>query len=484
MRPTPSTGAQTGPIVHADCTRRRSQNSRQRGSTEGRQVSLTLDDQPLPFNATPVFLGVQFDRKLTFKDHALKVRAKMRSRNNIMEALSGRNWGLEKEDIRTLFKVYICSVTDYCAAAYLPAPPRPTEIKTKIAQNTGARIITGCTRGTSSGLLNNEAGLLPIEEKNTLLTACAYDRALRLPSDNPSKIAALSETRQRLRSQSSWRENARTTLTEFDLLDAHREDLLPYAPCPPWEAERPLTINDDLNTATRRTDPPARRYKAAIDILDTLDPADIEIWTDGSAIDGCRNGGSCVYVNNTTGTQISFFLAAGKLCSSYRAEAVSLHAGTKWLNDNRETSRHKTVTFLTDSKSLVSRLKGGPAKARSKTDHEIWEHLNSASRDIGHIQIQWVPGHANLQGNEKADRLANKGSKMSQNDVPLDHSYVKAHITNKLTKTWRSNLSHDQLDSRGKAPLGHGGIPISPSGMKPARRPVRTASAPAKMPSG
>jgi hypothetical protein len=246
------------------------------------------------------------------------------------------------------------------AVSYLPSAAPTYRNHIQIAQNNSARIITGCTRGTPTGLLNSEAGLLPIEEKTVLLSVCAYDRALRLPTDNPGHTAALSETSQRLKAQCSWRETARNALQQFDLLDAQREDLLPHAPCPPWEsAQGIITINDDLLTSTRRTDPSSRRYKAAVDTLASLDPADIAIWSDGSAVEATKNGGAGVYIHEREGGPTDVVLPAGKLCSSYRAEAVAFREGAKWLSEQDDTNG-KTVTFLSYSKSLISRLKGGP----------------------------------------------------------------------------------------------------------------------------
>ena len=44
-----------------------------------RQLTITLDGTPLPYNATPTYLGVKLDRQLTYKEHLKSIRAKVSS---------------------------------------------------------------------------------------------------------------------------------------------------------------------------------------------------------------------------------------------------------------------------------------------------------------------------------------------------------------------------------------------------------------------
>jgi hypothetical protein len=260
--------------------------------------SLAFDGQLLPYNEAPTFLGVKFDRKLTFKAHTANFKNRMQSRNNIMKALSGRDWGLQKEDLRVLFKVCIGAVATYCAPAYLANAASTYRNQLQIAQNAGARVITGCTKDTPTDLLNNEAGLLPIDQYMALATACALDRALRLPEDNPTQGTAKSSSKRRLKTQNSWREMGRDTLRHYELLDIEREQLIPTGASPPWGAGQAIVINDDLNTATKNTDIRSKKYNAAISTIDSLGPANVRIWTHGSAVDSTTNGGSGVVVDS------------------------------------------------------------------------------------------------------------------------------------------------------------------------------------------
>ena len=57
------------------------------------QPHITIKSLPLSFNAAPIFLGVQYDRKLTFSENAKKVCQAMTKKTNVLRALGGTTWG-------------------------------------------------------------------------------------------------------------------------------------------------------------------------------------------------------------------------------------------------------------------------------------------------------------------------------------------------------------------------------------------------------
>ena len=54
------------------------------------QPHITIRDLPLSFNAAPTFLGAQYDRQLTFSEHAKKVCQAMTKKTNILRALGAQ----------------------------------------------------------------------------------------------------------------------------------------------------------------------------------------------------------------------------------------------------------------------------------------------------------------------------------------------------------------------------------------------------------
>jgi hypothetical protein len=61
--------------------------------------------------------------------------------------------------------------------------------------------------------------------------------------------------------------------------------------------------------------------------------------------------------------------------------------------------------------------------------------------------ILWVPTHHEIQGNEKADKLAKKGEALQQEDLGLTYevakSYIKCHFSSKWEKDGPSHQKGD-----------------------------------------
>ena len=51
-----------------------------------------------------------------------------------------------------------------------------------------------------------------------------------------------------------------------------------------------------------------------------------------------------------------------------------------------------------------------------------------SSRVKGFVTILWVPSHYGVDGIEKTDSLADKGTKLKQKDIPITHDIARAKI--------------------------------------------------------
>ena len=73
------------------------------------------------------------------------------------------------------------------------------------------------------------------------------------------------------------------------------------------------------------------------------------VYTDGSAEDAVRNGGSGVFVRTTTGQTVSYSNATGRKCSNFKAEISALQNAVVYI---AEMKPQKTV-ILKDSKASL-----------------------------------------------------------------------------------------------------------------------------------
>ena len=84
------------------------------------QPSLHIFNTPLKFNPHPTFLGVTFDRTLSFKHHVLSLRKKFHSRLRAFRSIASASWGPSKESLCTLYKAFIRPIFTYASPGWFP----------------------------------------------------------------------------------------------------------------------------------------------------------------------------------------------------------------------------------------------------------------------------------------------------------------------------------------------------------------------------
>ena len=123
--------------------------------------------------------------------------------------------------------------------------------------------------------------------------------------------------------------------------------------------------------------------------------------------DGSRTGtqsGAGIY-GLTPRTKISINL--GKYCTVFQAEVFAILSCAQ---RGLEKGYHgKRILILTDSQSALKALSSDQVKSKL-----VWECLNAliALSSRNSLELRWVPGHRDIQGNESADELAKKGTEM------------------------------------------------------------------------
>ena len=141
------------------------------------------------------------------------------------------------------------------------------------------------------------------------------------------------------------------------------------------------------------------------------------IYTDGSAEDGVRSGGSAAIVCNDDPidpTVLQREVQTGpEYTSSFETEVWALLMAAVWLSDNGQAEDRFLI--CSDSFSALSALAGAGGKPHSLIVG-LKEHLD---RVPGVVDLQWVPSHCGLSGNELADSEAGRAARRDPALVPL-----------------------------------------------------------------
>ena len=102
------------------------------------QPNLLLLGSRFRFNPTPTFLGVIFDRTLSFSKHVSSLKAKFFPRLKALRCISA-SWGPSKESLSVLYKSFLRSLLTYASPGWLPISPNwNASTKQPVAQSPAA----------------------------------------------------------------------------------------------------------------------------------------------------------------------------------------------------------------------------------------------------------------------------------------------------------------------------------------------------------
>ena len=290
------------------------------------QPSLLLLGSRLRFNSTPTFLGVTFDRTLSFSKHVSSMKAKFFPRLKALRCISASSWGLSKESLSLMYRAFLGPLLTYASPGWFPFLSATNFTKLERLHRAGSRAITGCLSSSPIPLLLPVASLPPLRVTLTYFTLSSYERALRLPTSFCISGLARLGVKPRL-CRSSWRAFASTHPLMLPST-CSREALLACPPCPPWNLPS-FTVGSTPSSPRSRSDLPLSRQGAALAYLDSLPPHDLVLWTDGS-VPFCFGKPALAYLPTAhfvCGTVATLSFSAGPVCSSFSAEACAiLHA--------------------------------------------------------------------------------------------------------------------------------------------------------------
>ena len=404
------------------------------------QPNLLLLGSRLRFNPTPTFLGVTFDRTLSFSKHVSSLKAKFFPRLKALRCISASSWGPSKESLSVLYKSFLRPLLTYASPGWFPFLSTTNITKLERPHRAASRAITGCLSSSPIPLLLTEASLPPPRVILTHFTLLSYERALRLPTSFPISDLAKLGVKPRL-CRSSWR--ALASIHPLMLPSTcSREALVACPPCPPWNLPS-FTVESTLSTQCSRSDPLLSRQSAALAHLDSLPPHDLVLWTDGSF--PFDKGGSSVLANcSLCGTEATLSFSAGPVCSSFSAEACAILHALCWSRQNQQVCNFYSLLLLSDSRSVLATLSSPPSFLLSQTLWQIWQELSSPPVLSGY---NGSPDTRFSRGTTRLTSLPD-GEHCLRPPQSLVVSPITCRIHSRLISDWRRTVSSKYSDTQ------------------------------------
>ena len=321
-----------------------------------------LNNVRLEISDRAKYLGVILDKKLLWNYNLEERIKKAYTALFACKKTIGKKWGFSPSIVRWIYTAVVRPILLYGILVWWPTVCKSSAlIKLNKVQRSAELCITGALRTTPTEALNTMLHLPPLD---LMAREGATIAALRL---RESGLIKSSGGHARVLNSATI-----PTTTDFCVTNINFTQLYDvYIPTRrDWES-RPHFIEGAVN-----------------------------IYTDGSKLDG-RIGGGVFFPEQG----IETFFRLPNHCSVYQAEILAIQEAVNCLPQT--CAGDSEVFIFTDSQAALKALRSFTDNC--KTISECRKSLNEMAQQF-RIHLIWVPGHRDIEGNEKADELARRGT--------------------------------------------------------------------------
>ncbi|XP_055924643.1 uncharacterized protein LOC129956730 [Argiope bruennichi] len=347
------------------------------------------------------FLGVIFDRKLTFLPHILNLRKRCEKTLNILKVLSRTSWGADRTSLLRIYQAIILSRIDYGCMVYGSA--RPTVLRRlDTIHDTALRICSGAFRTSPVESLYVICHQLPLNLRRKKISVSFYFRTQSVPHHpiccNRFPVALRRHYGARPACILPFCERIKPILHDSDLNDVRIKVNDPFM-FPPWDIPQFSFLNPFTGFDKSSTAPVVfqqlfllHRYRYS---------SFVPIFTDGS---------------KSAGHKIS-------------------------------PSLQRNFIIYSDSMSALEML-SNYSNCMHPIANRILLILRSLKNDGFNIIFCWVSSHVDIPGNEKADSVAKSVTAFMRTGLPFCDVKVafSRHINSSWQEAWGLQI-HNKLHS-------------------------------------
>ena len=134
------------------------------------QPNLLLLGSRLRFNPTLIFLGITFDRTLSFSKHVTSLKAKFFPRLKALRCIYASSRDPFRESLPVLYKAFLRPLFPYASFRWIFSISAINVIKLERLHQAVSRATTSCLSSSSIPLLLSKASLPPLRVTLTYFT--------------------------------------------------------------------------------------------------------------------------------------------------------------------------------------------------------------------------------------------------------------------------------------------------------------------------
>ena len=372
------------------------------------------------------YLGVIFDKLGNMTQHinsniAASVRAV-----NLIKILASQPWANHPNLMVTLVQSLVRSRLLFGLETSFEQSKTMRD-KLERAECKALKIALGLPRATPRALTYREAGILPIGHVLQQRCATYIFRAQTVPNSIGPELKDRIPTLKKMIGVQSIQAYTKELVAAAGVENTEPATR-PKHPYPPWILERP-SVNLDM-AGLRKSDNPLYIEQTAREYINKWFQYTLRVYTDGSVDDTGAGAAFCIPEMG----KISRRYHLPKL-NIFTVELVAILMALNYISELPQLPMF--VTVLSDSLSALAAIERDGKSSREDVVIEILSVAHQLEVRGCAVQLQWVPAHVGLAGNELADRAA-KAAAANRDAIPVNMTFALADIKGKLTKAiWR-----------------------------------------------
>ena len=387
---------------------------------------LYLYGSPIPVVEESKFLGVIFDRKLSFIPHIRYLKAKCLRALNLLKVLSHTSWGADRFTLLHLYRSLVRSKLDYGSIVYGSARKSYLQILDTV-HHQGLRLALGAFRTSPVTSLYVEADEPSLTLRREKLSLQYATRLAANPSNPAFKVTfspQFSEIYER--KPTAIRPFGLRVLPLLDSTNINPTNIEKHfvTEIPSWCMKKP-NILFDLHTS-KKSFSDSLIMKQNFHILQSRYTEYQHIYTDGSK-DGEKVGCAFLYGNHFSSLRIP------DGSSVFTAEAKAIDLALDFIDS---CFLHDKFLIFSDSLSVLKALNHTSSK-NSQIQKLLEKHHKIANTK--EILFCWLPSHVGIIGNEIADRKAKDSLHLNMSTFEIPFNNFKPLINKYILSEWQKS---------------------------------------------
>ena len=391
-------------------------------------------------------LGVVVDDKLSFNDHIKqKTSAAFRALKGLDVFVDGMR-GCSQSTYMKMYKALVLPILEYGSPVTVGAITECCKEFNKV-QRSAMLKATGCVSSTSTETLEILTNTLPIDLHLKLRQAQEVIRIAAKHNDDPLKEEF-----------EDWMESNNTIgrkPTIFQLLmsrfremkgsvefDKIEKEFRYSRDCMGMIKEREIFEIEEFTNSKEEQEENIR------DFLSQSTDQDVLLFTDGSALGnpGPTGAGAVAYIDGYKSSPVLLKKGVSPISNNYTGELVGIQIGLEFISE-LENIQNRPIHILTDCQPAIKTAFGNHLpKNKIEIVFDIKNSLGKIWERNNKINVHWVPGHKEIEGNELADKQAKEAaSEMSKPDVSIEPVFDKteavSEIKKQMTSKWNLKFS-------------------------------------------